>query len=100
METIEAMIRPELLVLAPVLYFLGAGLRRAAVLPERFVPLALGVAGVALALLYLAATLPAATGREFALVVFAAVTQGVLCAGCSILAGRLFRRSGKNEEEP
>ena len=92
-ETIIQWIQPELLVLVPVLYFAGAGLRQTR-LPARWAGLALGAMGVGLSLLYLLAACPGGGGAALA---FAALTQGILCAGCSALAGRLLRRGSTDE---
>ena len=103
MEAMTQWIRPELLVLVPVLHFAGRGLAQTP-LPRRWASLALGAMGVGLALLYLLAEAPARSGAEAAMAGFAAVTQGILCAGCSALAGRLLRReqgpADEGEDEP
>ena len=57
MEEIMSYVKPELLILVPVLYFIGAALKRSAV-PDKWIPLTLGGAGVVLAVLYVLATSP------------------------------------------
>ena len=54
MDAILSYIKPELLVLVPVLYFLGAGLKKAEAFPDNRIPLVLGIAGILLAALYVA----------------------------------------------
>lgn len=51
MEQITNYIQPELLVLIPALYFIGVGLKKTA-MPDRFIPLVLGAAGVGLSIAY------------------------------------------------
>ena len=97
MEMMEELIRPELLVLIPVLCFLKLGLRKSAAFADRWIPLALGAAGVVLSLAYLAAAQPVTTGQELAMLIFAGVTQGILCAGCSLFAEKLITRSKKDD---
>lgn len=97
MEGIEELIRPELLVLIPVLYFLALGLKKAAAFDDRRIPMALGVAGIVLALVYLFATQPVSNGQEIAMLLFAGITQGILCAGCSLFAEKLVYRSKKDD---
>lgn len=97
MELIEELIRPELLVLIPVLIFLKLGLKKMAAFADRWIPLAVGAAGVVLALAYLAAAQPVSSGQEIAMLLFAGVTQGILCAGCSLFAEKLITRSKKDD---
>lgn len=97
MEMMEELIRPELLVLIPVLYFLGLGLKKTAAFADRWIPLTLGAVGVILALAYLAAAQPVSNGPEIAMLIFAGVTQGILCAGCSLFAKNLITRSKKDD---
>ena len=97
MEMMEELIRPELLVLIPVLYFLGLGLHKMAAFEDRWIPLALGAAGIALALAYLVAAQPVSSVPEIAMLIFAGVTQGILCAGCSLFAEKLITRSKKDD---
>ena len=51
MEQITNYIQPELLVLIPALYFIGVGLKKTA-MPDRFIPLVLGAAGIGLSIAY------------------------------------------------
>ena len=97
MEEIKELIRPELLVLIPVLYFLELGLKKSEAFADRWIPLALGAAGIVLALAYLVAAQPVSTGQEIAMLLFAGVTQGILCAGCSLFAEKLITRSKKDD---
>ena len=97
MELIEELIRPELLVLIPVLVFLKLGLKKSAVFEDRWIPASVGAAGVVLALAYLFAAQPVSTGQEIAMLIFAGVTQGILCAGCSLFAEKLITRSKKDD---
>lgn len=98
MEQITNFIKPELLLLVPVLYFIGTGLKRSK-LADRFIPLILGGMGIALAFL---AALPDIMGKELSSVVaaiFTAVTQGILCAGTSVYINQLLKQAGKGKED-
>ena len=97
MENIMNYIKPELLVLIPVLYFLGTGLKRSDAVLDKHIPLLLGAAGVALALLWVLASSDMAGAQDILQAVFAAVTQGVLCAGCSVYVDQLGKQHGKDE---
>ena len=89
-------IKSELLVLVPVLYIIGLGLKRSK-LADKWIPLALGIIGVALSALWVAATSPITTGQEAAAALFTAVTQGILAAGTSVYASQLHIQANKDE---
>lgn len=89
-------IKSELLVLVPVLYIIGLGLKKST-LPDKWIPLVLGFIGTALSALWVAATSSIATGQELAAALFTAVTQGVLAAGASVYASQLHIQAHKEE---
>lgn len=97
MENIQELIRPELLILIPVLYFIGMGLKRSEKTADKFIPLILGVIGIALSTLYVTATTPITNAADILQVIFAGVTQGVLCAGCAVYANQVIKQNGKDE---
>ena len=89
-------IKSELLVLVPVLYIIGLGLKKSKLADKR-IPLALGIVGIALAALWVAATSQITTGQDIAAALFTAVTQGILVAGASIYASQLHIQAHKDE---
>lgn len=93
-EMLRDLIKPELLILVPVLYLIGAGLKRSAFFADKWIPAALGGAGVVLACIYLAAT--AGEGGVL-MVIFTGFTQGVLSAGASVYINQLIKQAGKEE---
>lgn len=94
-EMLKEFIRPELLVLIPVLYFIGMGLKSAEAFTDKHIPLALGAVGVALAALWVVATSTIASPQDGALAVFTAIVQGVLVAGASVYINQLIKQSQK-----
>ena len=58
MEAILEYVSPELLILVPVLYFVGMGLKKAGWFSDTLIPVSLGGIGVALSLLWVLATSP------------------------------------------
>lgn len=94
-EMLKEFIRPELLVLIPVLYFIGMGLKSAEAFTDKHIPLALGAVGVALAALWVVATSTIASPQDGALAVFTAIVQGVLVAGASVYIDQLIKQSQK-----
>lgn len=89
MEQLQQFIKPELLILIPVLYFVGAGLKRSEV-NDKYIPYILGLAGVVLSALYVCGT------EAFTMLsAFTAVTQGILCAGTSVFVNQLVKQRTK-----
>ena len=93
---IQDYVKPELLVLIPVLYLIGMGLKKSA-LADKWIPALLGAAGIVLAGLYVLATTPLADAQETAMAAFTAVTQGVLAAGASVYVNQIIVQGGKDE---
>ncbi len=97
MEQILQYIKPELLVLVIVLYFLGKGIGRTEKVDERYLPLLLGIFGIALCAVWVAGTSRLRTVQEAAAALFTALVQGVLVTGLAVWA--LHRTGGKKEEK-
>lgn len=89
-------IKTELLLLVPVLYFLGIGLKKSK-LPDKWIPLVLGVAAVVLSAIWVIATADITGLQEVASAIFTAVTQGILVAGASVYANQLYIQAKKEE---
>lgn len=91
--TITEYVKPELLVLVPVLYFLGMMLKGSSYVKDKLIPLLLVCISILLCLCYIAGT-----GCENAFsAVFAAVTQGILTAGAAVYVNELFKQVKKDE---
>lgn len=89
LEAVKEFVKPELLVLIPVLYFVGAGLKRSET-EDKYIPYILGFASVGLAALYVCGT------EGITLIgVFTAITQGILCAGASVYVNQLIKQRKK-----
>ena len=89
-------IKPELLVLIPVLYLIGVAVKKSKI-ADKFIPWILGGVSVALSALWIVATSYPATTADAALAVFTAITQGVLLAGASVYVNQLVKQTGKVE---
>lgn len=89
-------IKSELLILIPVLYIIGLGLKKSK-LADKWIPLTLGIIGIVLSALWVAATSQITTGQELAAALFTAVTQGILAAGTSVYASQLHIQAHKDE---
>ncbi len=96
-EVISKFVKPELLVLVPVLYFIGLGFKKAQSVHDKHIPLLLGACGIVLAILWVLAT-ASITGWQSALMaIFTALVQGVLCAGFSVYVNQIFKQLEKPE---
>ncbi len=97
MERVMNYIKPELVVVAVVLYFVGMGLKQAQAVKDKYIPLILGGVGIILCAVWVFATCPLGTGQEIAMAVFTAIVQGVLVAGLSTYVNQVIKQVNKVE---
>lgn len=97
MEQIMNYVKPELLVVAVALYFIGVGLKQAQAVKDKYIPIVLGVAGCILAAIYVIATCPLGSVQEIAMAVFTAIVQGILVAGLSTYVNQIGKQMKKEE---
>ena len=55
-EAIKQFVKPELLILIPVLYFLGVMIKNTLFIKDKFIPLTLGIVGIILSIIWVLAT--------------------------------------------
>lgn len=96
MEEIISYINPELLVLVPVLFMVGAAIKRFGS-DDRVIPLVLGLLGMLLACLYGIATMTASD--SVAMVLFTGIVQGILCAAAAVYSHQLYKQGTKPKGE-
>lgn len=89
-------IKSELLVLVPVLYMIGLGLKKSK-LKDKWIPLVLGIAGVVLSAAWVVATSQITNTQEVSAALFTSITQGVLAAGASVYANQIYIQARKDE---
>lgn len=94
-ETVKEFIKPELLVLIPVLYIIGMGFKKTYLLKDKFIPVALGLISILLTGLYIFATTDMTGVKEITMAIFTAITQGVLIAGTSVYANQIYKQLQK-----
>lgn len=97
MEQIMNYVKPELIVVAVVLYFIGMGLKQAQAVKDKYIPLILGGAGILLCAVWVLATSPLGTGQDIAMAVFTAIVQGILVAGLSTYINQIVKQANRNE---
>ena len=89
-------IKPELLILIPVLFFIGLAIKKSA-LSDKFIPFILGGIGIVLSAMYLVATTTMSGMQEIATAMFTAITQGILVAGLSTYVNQIVKQLTKDE---
>lgn len=97
-ELINQFVEPELLILIPVLYLIGIGIKKSAI-KDKWIPLILGGCGIVLACIYVLALDPIASAQAFFTALFTAITQGILCAGASVYVNQIIKQANKDNEK-
>lgn len=88
-------VKPELIVVAVVLYIVGAALKKSQAVNDNAIPFILGVGGIILSAIWVLANSPLNTMQEVLMAVFTSIVQGVLVAGLSTYVNQLIKQSGK-----
>ena len=91
------LIRPEMLTLIPVLYLIGAGLKKAEVFENKYIPLGLGLLGALLGAAWMLVFRDAEYNTMQSLLMGA--VQGILCAGCSVYANQIYKQLKEEKSE-
>mgnify|MGYP003415785663 CR=1 FL=1 len=89
-------INTDFLILVPVLYFIGLGLKKST-LPDKWIPLTLGVVGVFLCGIWTLSVIDLSSIQSILTGMFTAVTQGILVAGTSVYVNQIYVQSKKEE---
>lgn len=85
-------LKPELVVLIPVLYFIGMAFKKGEFIKDKHIPTVLGVISIVLVFVYLIAT----EGWNVN-VIWLGIVQGVLAAAGSVYANQIIKQSKKDE---
>jgi len=88
----------NLFVLIPVLYALGAAIKKSRI-KDWLIPYLLGGAGILLATAYLLAFSHIGGAADVFGVIFAGTTQGILCASASVYTDNLLKQALRRKEE-
>lgn len=97
MEQIMNYVKPELIVVAVVLYFIGMGLKKAEAVPDKYIPMILGGIGIVLCALWVLANGPLTSESEIVMAVFTSIVQGILVAGLSTYINQIIKQAQKTE---
>lgn len=88
MDKLQDYIKPELLVLIPVLYILGLMLKKTEKINDKYIPAMIGIMGIVLSAIYVAAV-----SGICLMSVFTAITQGILVAGAAVYVNQLVKQN-------
>lgn len=97
MEQIMNYVKPELLIVAVVLYFIGMGIKKSETISDKYIPAILGILGILVCGIYVIATCSISGAQEIAMAIFTAITQGILVAGLSNYVNQFLKQLSKEE---
>lgn len=98
-EMVKEYVKPELLLVIPVLWGLGHALKTAKTFRDEMIPLVLIAAGIILSSLWIVGTANLAGWQSIILCVFTAVTQGVLCGSAAVGLHQLKKQTSEAVEK-
>ena len=90
-DLLKEFIKPELLILVPVLYLIGIAIKKSDI-QDKHIPSYLGGTGIFLSILYLVGTNPINTTQAILALIFTGITQGILIAGASVYVHQLIKQ--------
>ncbi len=97
MEQIMNYVKPELVVVAVVLYFIGIALKKSQTVADKYIPTVLGALGMIICGIYVVATCSLSGVQNVAMAIFTAVVQGILVAGLSTYINQIIKQANKEE---
>ena len=89
-------IKPELLVLIPVLYIIGLGIKKSRI-PDKYIPLILGIVSISLSGMWIFSTSDFVDWQDVLYALFTSFTQGILTAGASVYVNQLYIQSKRDK---
>lgn len=93
-DLLKEFIKPELLILIPVLYLFGAAIKKSNV-DDKYIPFILGAAGIVLSVMYLITMATDFSSLSIVSILFTGIVQGVLIAGASVYVNQLIKQGNE-----
>lgn len=90
-------VKPELVVVAIVLYFVGFGIKNTTWISDHFIPIIIGIVGIILCGIWVFSTSDISGYQSVLLALFTSVVQGVLVAGLSNYVNQIIKQIQKGE---
>ncbi len=87
-------IEPGLLLVVPVLWFIGWIIKEKTKINDAWIPFILSGVGILLCGCYLFSTQPFSDAREIFELIFSVLTQGLLCAAGSVFGNQVIKQAG------
>lgn len=97
-DYLNQFIKPELLILVPVLYLIGIVIKNSKT-PDHLIPYILGGISIILSAIWVFATCPVNHWQSVLAAIFTTITQGILAAGASVYVNQLIKQARKADED-
>lgn len=96
-EVVKEYVKPELLVVAIVLYFVGMAIKNTEKVSNKYIPIILGILGIIISAIYVAATSVFDGYQSILMAVFTTIIQGILVASMSVYVNQIIKQTSKEE---
>ena len=90
-------VKPELIVVAIVLYFIGIWIKGTDSIKDKWIPVILGIVSIIICAIWVLATTPIGSGQALLMAIFTAIIQGILVAALSTYVNQLIKQYNKIE---
>ena len=97
MEILTQYIKPELIIVAIALYFVGIWIKNTESIKDKWIPLILGITGIVICAIWVMANTPIGTWQELLMAIFTSIIQGILVAALSTYVNQLIKQYNKIE---
>ena len=97
MELLMNYVKPELIIVAIALYFVGIWIKNTESIKDKWIPLILGITGIVICAIWVLANTPIGTWQDLLMAIFTAIIQGILVAALSTYVNQLIKQHNKIE---
>ena len=97
MELLMNYVKPELIIVAIALYFVGIWIKNTESIKDKWIPLILGITGIVICAIWVMANTPIGTCQELLMAIFTSIIQGILVAALSTYVNQLIKQHNKLE---
>ena len=97
MEILTNYIKPELIIVAIALYFVGMWIKGTESIKDKWIPLILGITGIVICAIWVLANTPIGTWQELLMAIFTSIIQGIMVEALSTYVNQLIKQHNKIE---